>query len=139
LVDGYEADVQWVPTTASPVVRDLRLRRTRSIPAGASVAVSVDATSSLCTDLEDLWALQSRCELVVLDSGAGMLDVEARPADEGPAPSIFWYTTGNYAGPITRPTSGVVSIPAAGGTYRILVAVPDGAPLRQFTVATTLR
>jgi hypothetical protein len=139
LVDGYEADVQWVPTTASPVVRDLRLRRTRSIPAGASVAVSVDATSSLCTDLEDLWALQSRCELVVIDSGAGMLDVEARPADEGPAPSIFWYTTGNYAGPITRPTSGAVSIPAAGGTYRILVAVPDGAPLRQFTVATTLR
>jgi hypothetical protein len=136
--EGYEVDVQWVPTGSSPAVRDLRPRPTRSIPAGESIVVSVDATSSLCTDLEDLWVMESRCEMVVIESGAGTLNVEARPA-AGPAPSIFWYTTGNYAGFITRPAPGAVAIPVRGGTYRVLVAVPEGAPSQQFNVTTTLR
>jgi hypothetical protein len=137
--DGYEVDVQWVPNGSSPVVQDLRLRPTRSISAGASTAVSVEGTSSLCTDLEDLWRMDSRCEIVVIESAAGMLNVEARPAAGGPAPSIFWYTTGNYAGLITRPAPGAVAIPVRGGTYRVLVAVPEGAPSQQFNVMTTLR
>lgn len=137
--DGYEVDVQWVPTGSSPAVRDLRLRPSRSISAGASTVVSVDAMSSLCTDLEDLWRMESRCEIVVIESGAGMLNVEARPAAGGPAPSIFWYTTGNYAGLITRPAPGAVAIPVRGGTYRVLVAIPEGAPSQQFNVTTTLR
>jgi hypothetical protein len=136
---GYEVDVQWVPTSGSPAVRDLRLRPKRSIPAGESIVVSVDATSSLCTDLEDLWRMQSRCEIVVIESGAGMLHVEARPQDDGPAPSIFWYTTGNYAGLITRPAPGAAAIPVRGGSYRVLVGVPEGAPPQRFTVTTTLR
>lgn len=138
-LDGYEVDVQWVPTSASPVLRDMRLRPTRTIPAGGSVVVSVDATSSLCTDLEDLWALDHRCEIAVIESGAGILNVEARQAAGGPAPSIFWYTTGNYAGLITRPAPGAVAIPVRGGVYRIMVAIPDGAPAQQFNVTTTLR
>ena len=137
--DGYEVDVQWVPTASSPAVQDLRLRPSRSISAGASTVVAVNPTSSLCTDLEDLWRMDSRCEIVVIDSGPGVLNVEARAADDGPAPSIFWYTSGNYAGLITRPAPGAVAIPVRGGTYRVLVAVPEGAPLRQFTVTTTLR
>jgi hypothetical protein len=137
--DGYEADVQWVPTGSSPVVQDLRLRPSRSIPAGASTVVSVDPSSSLCTDLEDLWRMESRCAIVVIESGAGTLHVEARPAAGTPAPSIFWYTSGNYAGLITRPASGAVAIPVRGGTYRVLVAVPEGVPSQQFTVTTTLR
>jgi hypothetical protein len=137
--EGYEVDVQWVPTDSSPAVRDLRLRRTRSIDAGESIVVSVDATSSLCTDLEDLWVMDSRCEVVVIESGAGMLNVEARPAAGGPAPSMFWYTSGNYAGFITRPAPGTVAIPVRGGTYRVLVAVPEGSPSQQFNVTTTLR
>jgi len=136
--DGYEVDVQWVPTSSSPAVRDMRLRPTRSIPAGASIVVSVDATSSLCTDLEDLYVMDSRCEIVVIESGAGMLNVEARPAAGGPAPSIYWFTSGNYAGLITRLAPGAVAIPARGGTYRVLVAVPEGES-RQFNVTTTLR
>jgi len=138
--DGYEVDVQWVPTSSSPAFLDLRLRPTRSIPAGESIVVSVDgAASSLCTDLEDNWAMGSRCEIVVIDSGPGMLTVEARPAGEGPAASLYWYTTGNYAGIITRPAPGVVMIPARGGTYRVMVGVPEGAPSQRFTVTTTLR
>lgn len=137
--EGFDVDVQWVPMNSSPAVQDLRPRPTRSIRAGDSIVVSVDATSSLCTDLEDLWAMGSRCELVVIESGPGTLNVEARPAAGGPAPSIFWYTTGNYGGLITRPAPGAVAIPARGGTYRVLVGVPEGAPPQQFTVTTTLR
>jgi hypothetical protein len=139
LMDGYEVDVQWVPRSSSPAVRDLRLRPTRGIPAGASTVIAVDSTSSLCTDLEDLWVMESRCEVVVIESGAGTLNVEARPTAGEPAPSIFWYTTGNYAGFITRPAPGAVAIPVRGGTYRVLVAVPEGAPSQQFNVTTTLR
>jgi hypothetical protein len=138
-LDGYEVDVQWVPTGPSPAVRDMRLRPTRSIRAGESTLVSVDATSSLCTDLEDLWLMGSRCEIVVVASGPGMLHIEARPAGGGPAPTIFWYTTGNYAGLITRPAPGAAAIPVRGGTYRVLVAVPEGAPSQPFNVTTTLR
>jgi hypothetical protein len=83
--------------------------------------------------------MDSRCEIVVIESGAGMLTVEARPTAGGPVPSIFWYTTGNYAGLITRPSPGTVAIPVRGGTYRILVAVPEGAPPQHFTVTTALR
>jgi hypothetical protein len=139
--EGYEVDVQWVPTGPPPAVRDLRVRATRPIPAGESIVVSVDATSSLCTDLEDLLlaTMGNRCEIVVIESGAGMLHVEARPVDGGPAPSMFWYTSGNYAGRITRPAPGAVAIPVRGGTYRILVGVPEGAPSQQFNVTTTLR
>jgi len=138
--EGYEVDVQWVPTGSSPAVRDLRPRPTHSIPAGGSTVVSVDPTSSLCTDLEDLWGVMDhRCEIVIIESGAGMLTVEARPAAGGAAPSMFWYTTGNYAGTITRPAPGAVAIPVRGGTYRVLVGVPEGAPSQQFNVTTTLR
>jgi hypothetical protein len=137
--EGYEVDVQWVPTGSSPAVRDMRLRPTRSIRPGESIVVSVGATSSLCTDLEDLWAMESRCEVVVIESGAGTLNVEARPTAGGPVPSIFWYTSGNYAGLITRPAPGAVAIPVRGGTYRVLVAVPEGTPSQQFNVTTALR
>jgi hypothetical protein len=139
LRDGYEVDVQWVPMSSSPAVRDLRLRLTHSIRAGESTVVSVGPTSSLCTDLEDLWVLESRCEIVVIESGVGVLNVEARPSAGGPAPSIFWYTSGNYAGLITRPAPGAVALPVRGGLYRVLIAVPEGTPPQQFNVTTTLR
>jgi hypothetical protein len=128
-----------VPSGASPAVQDLRLRPSRSISAGASTVVLVDATSSLCTDLEDLWRMDSRCEIVLIDSGAGMLHVEARPAAGGEPPSIFWYTSGNYAGLITRPSPGAIAVPVRGGTYRVLVGIPEGAPSQRFDVTTTLR
>ena len=137
--DGYEADVQWLPTGSSPAVRDMRLRSTRSISAGESVVISVDGTSSLCWDREDNWALGHRCEIVVIQSGVGLLYVEARPSAGEPAPLILWYTTGNYTGLITRPAPGTVAIPVGGGTYRILVGTPEGAPTQRFIVTTSLR
>jgi hypothetical protein len=139
LRDGYEVDVQWVPVGPSPAVRDMRIRASRKILAGESTDVTVDPTSSLCTDLEDLWVLTSRCEIVVIESGPGTLTVEARAVSGGVVPSVYWYTTGNYAGFIERPGPGIVSIPVRGGVYRILVGLPEGAATQQFNVTTSLR
>ncbi len=136
---GYDLDVQWVPIGSSSVVRDLRTRRTSRIPAGESIVVSVGPTSSLCTDLEDVFEMKSRCEVVVIESGVGVLHVEAVTAAGGPAPLMLWYSSGNYAGLITRPAPGALAIPVRGGTYRILVGIPEGAPSQQFNVTTTLR
>ncbi|HXG89622.1 MAG TPA: hypothetical protein VNJ02_14940 [Vicinamibacterales bacterium] len=137
--DGYNPDFQWVPTSGSPAVRDMRLRLTRSIPAGESIVVSVDATSMLCADLEDIYPGDMRCEMVVIESGAGMLTVEARPAAGGPAPWLLMYAGAGPGRPITWLGPGAVAIPAEGGTYRFLVAVKEGAPSQQIHVATTLR
>lgn len=137
--DGHETDVQWVPVGISPAVRDMRLPTTRTIQAGASTLITVEPTSSLCTDLEDNWALESRCEIVVIESGPGSLNVEARAVSGSVVPFVWWYTTGNYDGFITRPGPGMVSIPVKGGTYRIMVAVPEGTARQQFNVTTSLR
>jgi hypothetical protein len=37
------------------------------------------------------------------------------------------------------PAPGAVSIPVRGGTYRVLVAIPEGAASQQFNVTTSLR
>ena len=60
--DGYEVDVQWVPTGASPAVQDLRLRPYAQHSCRRVDRRPVDSTSSLCTDLEDLWRMESRCD-----------------------------------------------------------------------------
>jgi hypothetical protein len=103
------------------------------------MVVSVEPGSSLCTDLEDLFVLTSRCAIVLIESGPGTLSVEARAASGDVVPSMYWYTSGNYAGLITRPGPGIVSIPVRGGTYRILVGLPEGSAAQQFNVTTSLR
>jgi hypothetical protein len=64
--------------------------------------------------------------------------VEARAASGDVVPSMFWYTSGNYAGFIEK-GPGFVSIPVRGGMYRVLVGLPEGAPALQFNVTTSLR
>jgi hypothetical protein len=138
--EGYETDIQWVPTGSTTGVQNLRLRPVRRLNAGASTVVSVEPDSSLCSDLEDLWVLNSRCEVVRVEATAGTLVVEARAAEAGGVmPLVFWATSGNYAGLITRPGPGTVSIPVRGGTYQIFVGIPDGIPSQRFDVLTSLR
>ena len=137
--DGYELDVQWVPVGTSPAVRDMSTRSSRKIVPGDSALISVGPASSLCTDREDLWVLDNRCQIVVIESGPGVLTVEARALSGSVVPSMYWYTSGNYGGLITRPAPGIVSIPVKGGTYRILVGLPEGSPAQQFNVTTSLR
>jgi len=137
--DGYESNVQWVPVGASPRVLNLKTRADRMILPGESTVVYVEPTSSLCTDREDLWALGSRCEIVIIESGPGVLRVEARAVSGKQVPLIYWYTSGNYAGLIDRQGPDIVSIPVRRGTYRILVGLPEGAPAQRFNVVTSLR
>jgi len=137
--DGYESDVQWVPESPSPVIRNMRIRPTRPLVPGGSTVVTLDSMSSLCTDLEDNWFEGARCETVVIESGAGMLTVEARSAAGGTLPAIYWYTTGNYAGRVTWPAPGTAAIPVRAGTFRVMVGIPDGFPTEQFNVTTSLK
>jgi hypothetical protein len=139
--DGYETNIQWLPTGSTSAVQSFRLRPVRRISAGASTVVSVEPDSSLCSDLEDLWGvLDHRCEVVRIEATAGTLVVEARAAEGGGVvPMVFWATTGNYAGLITRPGPGTVSIPVQGGTYQIFVGIPDGTASQRFDVSTLLR
>ena len=136
--DGYETDVQWVPVGISPAVLNLKTPSSRRLLAGESTVVSVGPSSSLCSDLEDLFALGSRCEIVLIESAPGTLRVEARAVSGDVVPSIFWYTTGNYGGFIEK-GAGFISFLARGGMYRIMVGLPDGAPAQQFTVTTSLK
>ena len=141
LADGHEVDIQWVPTGSETVIQDLRLPRVRPLLAGESTSVSVGPDSTLCSDLEDTWVLGHRCTVVRIEANTvGTLLVEARAATaDGIAPFVFWATSGNYNGPITRPGPGTVSIPIRGGTYQIFVGLPDGSPSQSFDVVTSLR
>lgn len=137
---NYETNIQWVPTGSTTAVQNLRLRPIRRISAGVSTVVSVEPDSSLCSDLEDLWVLNSRCEAVQIEAPAGTLVVEARAVEAGAAvPLVFWATSGNYASPPTRPGPGTVSIPAGGGAYKIFVGIPDKAASQRFEVLTLHR
>jgi hypothetical protein len=138
--DGYETNIQWVPPGSQAPVQNLHLRRIRVVRAGEATSVAVEPTSSLCSDLEDLWVLSSRCEVLRIEAKAGTLVVEARAGEtDDVVPLVFWATTGNYAGSPTRPGPGTVSIPAGGGTYQIFVGILDGTASQRFDVLTSLR
>lgn len=140
LHEGHEPNIQMVPAGTPEIIQDLRMRSVRALTAGESIAISVEPDSSRCSDLEDLWVLSSRCEVVQITTDtAGTLLVEARAADGGSAPTMFWATTGEYAGVPQQTGPGVVSIPVRGGTYRVFVGTPAGLASRRFDVVTSLR
>ena len=138
--EGYQTNVQPLPT-GSNVVQNLRLRPVRRINVGQSIEVTVEPDSSLCSDLEDLFALSYRCEFVdVVAPIPGTLLVEIRGSAGGVLPTVFWTTTGNYAGPITRsPDSSTVPIQIRGGTYGILAGIPAGSAPQRLTVHTSMK
>ncbi len=73
------------------LVKNLRIRRTRTVDAGESVVTSIDPDSSLCS-----WEFETSqdmiCEwLIVRFEGPGTLTVEARSLDGGTvAPLVGW-------------------------------------------------
>jgi hypothetical protein len=142
-LEGFESNVQLLPGSGPEIMQDLRLRRPRRIDAGESMTVIVDPDSSLCSDMEDLFALSFRCEFVRVNANAaGTLIVEARNADSGGVPpSVFWTTSGNYAGPIVRLSTEpwVVSIPIRGGTYGVMAGIPVGTGTQRVVLSTSVR
>lgn len=140
LHEGHEANIQMVPAGTPEIIQDLRMRAVRALNAGDSITISVEPDSSRCSDLEDWWVLGSRCEIVQITTDtAGTLLVEARAADGGSAPTMFWATTGDYAGVPQQTGPGVISIPVRGGTYSVFIGTPAGLASRRFDVVTSLR
>jgi hypothetical protein len=141
VADGYETAIQWVPDGPTRQVMDLRTLRTRPIRPGQTVSVSVEPTSSLCTDLEDNFRWAYRCEVVVIETTQeGQLLVEARDSAGAPAApdSLFFATSGNYDGGWTQTSPSTLAVKVKPGTFRAFVGVRDGAS-RQFEIVTTLR
>ena len=121
------------------VVQNLRLRRVRTINAGASLTVSVEPDSALCTDFEDLFAFEYRAEVIrVVVDKPGTLVIEAQPMDAGQAATFFFATTGNYAGPYVL-GPGTVSIPVRAGTFLAFIATPVGSATTTYNVMTSLQ
>lgn len=138
--DDHEANTQLLWPGPIDIVQNFWLRRLRTISAGQSTTVTINSESSRCTDLEDLFALGSQCETVAVRVDApGTLVVEARAADGGAAPSVYWYTSGDYTAPGVRAGPSAVSLVVYPGTVRILVGTLAGASARRFDVLTSLR
>jgi hypothetical protein len=139
--DGYATNVQLLPRQPTEVVRDIRLRRRRTIAAGESVTVSIEQDSSLCSDQEDWFVLTSRCENVVVEvATSGTLTVEARLPDGGASDAlVFFPTSGFYTG-FQSTRSGAASVGVAAGTrYLVYVGTPIGREPQRFEVLTSVR
>ena len=79
--------VQALPSDTANIVKNLRLRRIRTVEAGQSIVISIDRDSSLAVDGGDVWLLDRLWEkLHVLVADAGTLTVDARPEVGGVVP-----------------------------------------------------
>lgn len=135
----HEINTQIVAFERTEQVQNFRLRPVRVIGVGGGAIVTVEPDSSLCTDLEDLFAFSYRCETVTVSVGAaGVLVVEAR-GQGGVEPRMFWATTGNYRDIVTRIGPGAVSVPVTAGSFQMLVGIPVGMPAQRVDVTTSLR
>ena len=87
--DEYELSTQLLPSGAAEIVKNVRLRRGRTINAGQSITVPIEPDSSLAWDDED-WLDRNRVweKLHVRAHAAGTLTIDARPEAGGSGPSL---------------------------------------------------
>jgi hypothetical protein len=58
----------------------------------------------------------------------------------GGVPTVFWTTSGNYAGIIVRSSDpSTVSVPITGGVYNIMAGIPVGTEAQRVTVHTSMK
>jgi hypothetical protein len=139
LHQDYETNVQVVPDGSNSVVLNLRLRDIRLLTPGERVAVDGGADSTRCTDLENYFLMDQRCEVVrVVVDRPGCVFVTARTAT-GAVPSMFPATSGNYGPGPCRAAPDAWWIHALGGSYMIFLVLPDGSAAQQFEVTTSLQ
>lgn len=120
--DDFEGDARLVPTGTTDVTRNVRLRRAKTINAGESFTVSVEADSGLCFDFDTQLSLTTVCEWFRVAVGPGeTLTAEARPAEPG-----------GFV-----PQTIVLSYRA--GLYRVGVSVPTGTAPQHYVVSTSTR
>ena len=129
----YDSNIQALPLGVADVVRNLRLRRHRTITAGQSIVILIERDSSLAIDLDSMYAFDHVWEFVdVVSVGTGTLTVEARPAEAGGiVPNMFF----GFARP-----PGTLSIPVeAGRVYGIGILIPTWAAPQRYEVFTSLQ
>ena len=137
--DVHEVNLQWVPLGADGLVQNFSLRPRRVLAAGESTSVPVGPTSSFCKDLEDLHAMEHRCEIIHVESRqAGTLDVDLR-ADGAVVPVVMWATSGDYIAPVVRLGPSTASFSVRPGKIRIFVGIPEASPTERIDVVTSWR
>jgi hypothetical protein len=135
---GYTPNSQLVPWGTPIFASNLRLHQARTIRAGESITVSIEADSSICSDQEDWFLSGNRCDsFTVLTDTAGTLSVEAREPG-AIVPIIFSATSGWYARQQLGP--GTVSLlqVRAGERYQLFVGVPNATVPRRYVVSTSV-
>lgn len=113
-------------------VRNIRLRRTRTIVAGQSIAVAVEPDSSLC-EMREI-SVTTMCEWVVVRYPVGgTLTVDARPEAASIVPTVrTWDREGH----------GALALPVTTEDFdfaSVAIAIPVGMAPQRSEVRTSLR
>jgi hypothetical protein len=138
-VGGFAPNIQLLPSGAVEIVQNLRMRPTRRIGVGESIAVTVESDSSLCTDLFDTFVMQKRCEFIdVVAPADGTLLVEIRADTGSVVPSVF-LKDGTSSAPIEYPNPSMALIPIRGGVHTVMAGVPVGLGPQRLTVSTSMK
>jgi hypothetical protein len=141
----YENYVQAVPWGTADIVKNLRLRRVRTLNAGESMIISIDPDSSLAYDEDFLrmdW-VSERFHVRVAD--AGVLTISARPEVDGVVPQMgvyCWYVTDNcgyeYVGGIPDFSSGTRTLWVnANSLFEIRLAISSYVAPQRYEIVTS--
>ena len=136
--------VQAVPWGTADIVKNLHLRRVRSVNAGESIVVSIDSDSSLAFDGEDWMRMDWVWEkLHVRVADAGTLTVAARPASGGHVPQIAVFCVYLADNCLTdwvdaQPGTAARRV-KANSLFEIRLAIPREMTPQRYEVATSLQ
>ena len=135
--------VQALPWGTAGIVKNLRLRRVLRVNAGQSIAISIDADSSLAYDGEDFltmtWVLE---KFHVRVTDAGTLRIAARPLSGGIVPQIgvsCVYVADNCESDfVNAPPGSAARRLKANSMFLILLAIPSQMAPQRYDVTTSL-
>lgn len=141
----YESYAQAVPWGTANVVKDLHLRRVRTINAGESIVISIDPDSSVAYNGE-WWTTPNwvRETFHIRVAAAGTLTVVARPASGGVVPSIavgcVYVTDCSGSVPaLPWPAGTVVLRVGANSLFEGTLEVPAAKAPQRYEVITSLQ
>jgi hypothetical protein len=137
--NGYDHSQQILPWGTRSIVKVLVIRQALTITAGDSAAVTVDANSSICSDLEDWFIPDRQCgQIHVVAPMDGTLTIDARPFQDAAAiPVVFSATSGDYRRQVRGPGTVTLLEVQAGRVYHIFVGSPAGVASQTYVVSTS--
>jgi hypothetical protein len=140
--------VQVLPSETADIVKNLRVRRIRTMEAGESILLSIDRDSSLAFDGDEWMVLDKVWEkLRVNVADAGTLTVDARPEVGGIVPSIAVFCVSvddncrfqwinPPAGSVTATVSQIVK---ANSRFEVRFLIPIGSTPQRYEIAASLQ